>query len=156
VGEAVIFLDFDGVICSPRAYVAQTGMDRPLRWADPISGAFVRRLVELTGAKIVVSSTWRHIPADARQVLGQFGLLAHLHEDWKTNESPEGSRPWEIDDWLSRNGHPAFIILDDDMFAWTGPQRARWVHTDIHNGMMLADFEKAMELLKAKKGGLIQ
>lgn len=155
----IIFLDFDGVICSPRAHCAQQsrwhGEQRWLAWADPIACDLVKRLCDEHRARLVISSTWRTMVGPCNQVLGRYDLFEHLHNDWRTNEARAEqaagslSRPWEINDWLSRNGDPEFIILDDDSFAWDGRQLDRWIQTDCQEGMSFAAFAKAEERLKA-------
>ena len=53
--DIVLFLDFDGVISTPRAKHA-TG-----EWIDPIATALLAKLQREQGFQIVVSSTWRHM-----------------------------------------------------------------------------------------------
>jgi hypothetical protein len=149
--NAVIFLDFDGVICSPRAYVAQEdrwlGDQWPLRWADQVACDLVTRLLTLHGAKLVISSTWRQMEGPCQKVLGRYGLARFLHSDWRTGEDEKRFRGAEIAAWLSANGNPPFIILDDDS-DFTAEQLPWLVNTDSIEGMMLKDFEKADELLR--------
>lgn len=145
--DLICFLDYDGVISSPRAQVA-TGW-----WIDPIATTLLRKLHGEFGFKIVVSSTWRLFETRARDVLKQAQLYEALHKDWRTNESPDGSRPAEIDDWLRRNGEPEFFILDDDGFAWTGRQHARWVKTDAENGILLHHYDQARKLIAQIREG---
>jgi hypothetical protein len=149
--SAVIFLDFDGVICSPRAFVAQedrwTGDQRWLRWADQVACDFVLRLLTRHSAKLVISSTWRHMEEPCRQVLGQYNLDRFLHGDWRTGEDKKRFRGNEIAAWLAANGSQPFIILDDD--SDFTPEQMPWlVNTDSTEGMMLKDFDKADKLLK--------
>lgn len=147
----VAFLDFDGVIASPRAWMAQEEIaDRDTRWIDPLSCKLLTKLQRKYGFSIVVSSTWRAFGRDrCAAVLAPYGLDVHLHDDWATNHAPDGSRPAEIDDWLRRNGEPDFIIFDDDPFAWTGPQMARWVKSCSYNGFQCESFEQADKILRA-------
>jgi hypothetical protein len=151
----VAFLDFDGVIASPRAHVAQHDQpERDTRWLDPIACKLVARLVGEHELTLVISSTWRSFGRERiARCLAPYGLDGALHNDWKTNEWPDGSRPAEIDDWLERNAHPPFIILDDDGFAWTGQQRAVWVQSCSYNAFNLSNFEQAKKLLAAIQRG---
>lgn len=150
MADLVAFLDFDGVISTPRAHMANHEQpERDIRWIDPVACKLIARLQKQHGFKIVISSTWRGFGRDrCAAVLAPYGLAEHLHEDWQTNHWPDGSRPAEIDDWLERNGEPPFIIFDDDAFAWTGRQRARWVQSCCYNGFQCHNFEEADRLLK--------
>lgn len=142
----IVFLDFDGVISTPRAKIA-TG-----EWIDPIATALLAKLQREFGFKIVISSTWRVMQDRCLRALAPSGLVSALHADWRTNEDPEGARPREIDDWLARNGEPDFLILDDDQFAWTGRQVARWIHTHIYDGFLFEHYREMEAALTAARG----
>lgn len=151
MSEAVIFLDFDGVICSPRAHVAQAkrwvGPEySALRWADPVACDLVLQLAEKHAAKIVVSSTWRGMETRCRQVLDRYKLSLHLHADWCTGYDPKRYRGNEVREWLDAHGNPPFVILDDDS-DFDEDQRLFLVLTDGLNGMMLDKFDAADKLL---------
>ncbi len=86
----VIFLDFDGVICSPRAFVGQADRwthDRSLRWADQVACDMVHRLLSDHQASLVISSTWRHMEASCFEVLNRYDLTPFLHDDWRTGDT---------------------------------------------------------------------
>lgn len=106
----VIFLDFDGVI-----RVAVEG-----GWVAADQAKFcqsrMKMLAEIcrtTGARIVVSSDWRHLENldEIREILAPY-LVRHLHEDWAT---PICGHRWnEVARWLHR--HPditRYVILED-------------------------------------------
>lgn len=149
----IIFLDFDGVICSPRAFTAQEGRwcgteYRALRWADPIACDLVQRLASKHHAKVVVSSTWRSSRDQCDQILGRYRISKFLHRDWRTGEDKDRFRGREIDAWLETHGRPPFIILDDDS-DMLPEQMPFLVNTCSMNGMMLSDFDKADKMLAA-------
>ncbi len=151
MAEPVIFLDFDGVICSPRAFIAQEirwSDRRALRWADQVACDMVYRLLVKFQARLVISSTWRNMVDECNKVLGHYGLSPFLHDDWRTGNDDKRHRGTEIAAWLDKNGNPPFIILDDDS-DMTEAQTPWLVLTDSLNGMMLHDFTKAEELLAA-------
>lgn len=147
----VLFLDFDGVICSPRAYIAQEQRwhgNSAIRWADPVACDLVLRLLEKHVAWLVISSTWRDIPDRCRIVLDRARLSLFLHDDWRTGRDEKGYRGNEVREWLSSHGNPPYIILDDDT-DFDEDQRPNLIVTDSHNGMMLDEFEAADRLLSA-------
>lgn len=137
----VVFLDFDGVISTPRSMIA-TG-----DWIDPIATALLAKLQHEFGFSLVISSTWRGMEQRCRDALTPSGLVNALHDDWRTNDDPESFRPREVDDWLSRNGEPEYLIVDDDSFGWTGEQLMRWIHTDAEDGFLFCHYQDMRERL---------
>ena len=150
----VIFLDFDGVICSPRAFVAQevrwTGHSA-IRWADPVACDLVLMLLTKHNASLVVSSTWRGMPERCHQVLNRYKLGLFLEDDWRTGEDPKRYRGNEVRAWLEAHGSPPFLILDDDS-DFDEDQMPFLVKTCGLNGMMLKDFEAADAILASFSG----
>lgn len=130
----IIFLDIDGVINSV-SYIKRMkliwedlgpgqGWDNPKNQIDPLAVARLNRIIELTKAKIVVSSTWRLFflrrtqdPVDAMaRCLKSYGISGHV-----IGVTPEGfglgrRRGHEIQAWLDHYGQDVekFVILDDD------------------------------------------
>lgn len=122
----IIFLDVDGVLNNEdtfkhrREHYEKTG-----KWLVEIDDIMVRRLADIvnsTGAKIVLSSSWRKMfgkdmtPANESSQ----GLVDILHRYNLTILDRTGSsdtRQDEIDEWLKE--HPEvneFVILDDESF----------------------------------------
>lgn len=56
--EKIIFLDFDGVLNSQLWYIRTKG-NREIDDLDTEAIGFLNTLIKNTGAKVVVSSTWR-------------------------------------------------------------------------------------------------
>lgn len=145
----VIFLDVDGVLACERSRTDEYKEDDPDLIQDPRDKAFVRlerapcrnlgRLCEATGAKIVVSSTWRVVPSQRNFLVstltsGEFGKIEVIGDtpniaggwgDKPAAGSPDNGRGAEIATWLKLHDcyadRPeekieAFVILDDDHF----------------------------------------
>src|SRR5436305_2250621 len=101
-----IFLDIDGVLnCK------QTANPRKFPFiVDPVLLGRLRRLLELSGAQVVLSSSWRFDPV---------GMLAVKYYEVPFTDTipdePDQPRCKEILDWL--DAHPGverFIVLDDE------------------------------------------
>lgn len=113
----IVFLDFDGVVSTPRAHMARTDAPLPDRWIDPIAVKLFNLLCEATDAAVVISSSWRLLydgRESFREMMLRNGFAAALHADWRT-ERIDGPRGDEVAEWLSR--HPevtAHAILDDE------------------------------------------
>lgn len=147
----VIFLDIDGVLNSQQEAISQNvkgtfdyeGLSR-------VGIGLLRKLVELTGAKIVLSSTWRSdgvgAIAGAFDAHGWRGIVLH-----KTivGVTPHLScnRGGEIGDYLST--HPEitnYVIIDDDS-DMLDSQKENFVNTDGVLGFTFYDMMKAMDIL---------
>jgi HAD domain in Swiss Army Knife RNA repair proteins len=132
----ILFLDFDGVL----AWVNEA---RAHNTVCPQAVANLHRVVEATGCKIVVSSTWRfgHSQQQLCELLG-------LGPDVVIDGTPatNGSRGEDIQAWLDRYqpGHYAIVDDDKDMLAsqldhfvpvgmdWTGEW---WAKGDSNRGL---------------------
>lgn len=152
----VAFLDFDETVANTRALNA---LGDP---CDPVSMALLHQLCADTGARIVVSSTWRSSPRRCAAAFDAHGLTPHL---WSpVGRSPVGLHPDLIDDWCvdADNGsrsatitrwlanHPKvtrWAILDDSRSDLTPDQLGRLVHVDPVFGLDVRDVWRAKRIL---------
>lgn len=118
----VIFLDIDGVL-----NFAQTEARAPSGCIGIASQPLkhLRKIVQKTGARIVLSSTWRRgwsrdeeaCSNDGKYLIGRlkrYGL--HVIDKTEHPTSAE-NRGCEIRNWLNRHPHvDKWIVLDDDIF----------------------------------------
>jgi hypothetical protein len=139
----LIFLDFDGVLNSDLS-VSQLGT-RYKFW--PASVKALNQLLSVSGALIVISSTWREhwtLKENAAS-LERAGLLRGRVVG-KTCVS-EGARGRQVDSWLKSAPYPveSFVILDDkdDMEM----HRERLVQVDPSVGLGVEEGHRAAELL---------
>lgn len=118
----VIFLDFDGVLnVIPQGHDDFGGIFHP-EFVENLG-----KILEETGAKLVISSTWRHMGLIKLNEMwkhrGYPGEIIGITPDlrWRTRpdkletNEEEYSRGDEIESWL--NLHPEvtnYVILDDD------------------------------------------
>lgn len=161
----LVFLDIDGVMCSPRAVMANGAMGFT-RYFDPVAVAFLNQLFIAVPYRIVVTSTWRK-EVEMPILLAACGVLAPCHEDWfTTSEGVAGAktsmddRPYQINEWMSDHGHliqndyldfnptADVVILDDDSFNWNKWQTDRWVKTDSYDGIGLDAMNRVFELFE--------
>jgi hypothetical protein len=152
----VIFLDFDGVICTARA---EWGLNPDFRGAlikmlDPIGIGFLNRLVELTGCAVVVSSTWRlgRTVEELQNILSDAGFNGKVigKTIWMKEPHCRGN---EIDDYLHK--HPEikdYVIIDDD-WDFLPYQFRNFVQTDSSWGMDCEHFFLAATILGHKGWG---
>ena len=122
----IVFLDIDGVLNSTRWY-AQLASDRPRDAAtgeseilagliDPACVACLNRLLEQTGASVVVSSSWRktHALDEIAMMLSARGFRGQIIGATPSNETM--SRGLEIAAWLTEHtdNNLAYVVLDDE------------------------------------------
>ena len=143
----IVFLDMDGVLSSPRAFMVQRHIEcHHRRWIDPVAVRMLNTLLRVSGAQVVVSSAWRQLfDRDGfRELLLDVGGTDCLHEDWRTRRI-DGPRGCEVAEWLSR--HPdvtTHVILDDESdFSPLQPL----VKTNSDNGWMLDELYQALRIL---------
>ena len=157
----VIFLDVDGVLNSESWYRRRAGLSDddavpvplvlPVRTRsrddeiDPDAVQRLNRLTDLTGAALVLSSTWRMAGTDWLTLfLHRHGVRGNIVGATPVLPGPRGD---EIEAWLS--GHPevtGFVILDDgaDMDRLL---LERLVRISFRTGLTDGDCERAAALL---------
>lgn len=140
----IVFLDFDGVLNS--LSFCRAFPQRGLIGLDEVAVQRVRKICFRTGAKIVVSSSWRIIHAleDLQYRLGALGLPM----DWVIGVTPKHlkSRGHEIQTWLDE--HPEvtnFVILDDD--SDMAHLMDRLIQTTFEDGLLEKHVKLAVEML---------
>lgn len=149
----VIFLDIDGVLNSHDWWKRRPEKgDRPHNEIDPDAVARLQRLVDETGASIVISSTWRllHKKPVLQMLLNAKGLKTLI--SGVTPAIPNKERGDEIQRWLDMaNLLPAaqrpvsIVILDDDSdMAHLAPWH---VKTYVDRGLTDWEVERAKEML---------
>lgn len=107
-----LFLDVDGVLNSVSWYREEWNKyhSYPHGDFDPKCVEIVNRIVEETGCKVVVSSSWR-TESNLQSIFDKAGLKFKIH-----SITPFGShRGCEIQEWLDSQTEPyVYAILDDD------------------------------------------
>lgn len=146
----VIFLDIDGVLNSVESAMVYKSYQR----LNPVCVGLLERLVENTGAKIVISSSWRigHENLDSlRENLRRAGLTEPLLREIidRTAAHANGHRGDEVGAWLNEHiGEvEAYVILDDDSDFHPGQVH---VHTCNTRGLCLDDYLQCLRHLKAE------
>lgn len=158
----IIFLDFDGVLNS-RLWFDKTKGNREHDSLDEVAVGFLNTLIKKTGAKVVVSSTWRlgHTVDELQEILNRSGFEGEVID--KTVDMRKGEdgdcilRGNEILQWIK--SHPEivqvgywdyknYVIFDDDsdMLYW---QRYNFIQTDPYVGLTPNNIYKAEKILNA-------
>jgi hypothetical protein len=144
----IIFLDIDGVLNNPGCYLIASGSRTP---PDPKCVEALNYITESSGARIVVSSSWRigREVIELRELLIGWGVKAPV-----ISKTPYlgTMRGLEIADWLLRHEgtryYPSsFIVLDDDPDA--EPFLDHLIQTAGHIGLTMADAERAIRHIQS-------
>lgn len=149
----VIFLDIDGVLAT-----------RSTKWQSfhPDCVLALKKVLDVTGAVIVLSSSWRHGFIDWRKdghPLVHHSQVLTVMREWfkecglpperlidKTPTARTDRRGDEIDKWLKgRTDVERFVILDDDTDM--GEHITRLVITHGENGMNEKNADDAIKFL---------
>lgn len=173
----VLFLDFDGVLNGrafldtlPRTITLQARPD-----IDPACAARVQRICDVTGASIVVTSSWRemrahdgkpdtcHAPRDLSTLAGWLtdaGITAPVIgatsiAPMGVDDNPGRRRSWQILAWTF--DHPEvtrWVALDDLEMPPSDLWEHRFIRTDGNTGVTEADADRAIELLGVSREAL--
>ena len=162
----IIFLDFDGVISVADTHYSLSGKKMEL----------VKRICDETGAKIIISSSWRHIDvpntlrsieeSKAHRKNDPFILADYVIDITPRfyfkygDESVYIPRGVEIQHTIYKYMYrykdlgvdkiTNYLILDDDsdMLLW---HKDHFIKTDPYEGIVESDVEKAIEILNNEK-----
>ena len=156
----VIFLDIDGVLNT----TSTTEMFEEYTFVEDEKVQLLKQLVTRTGAKIVLSSSWRYgwwvkrkvnpTPSDLSSIrlfealekkLSEYGLELLDHTDETSTRGQEIT--WWLENW---DGEPieSFVILDDMHPSYLLPHTSHVVSTSISKGLTQTHVDRAVSMLK--------
>ena len=134
-------------------------------------------LLDYTGAKLVISSTWKHDEIELRKVLANIGLINYIYKKsiydieipitstatsefilWKTpyHNMYKHDRRDEILDWFEQYTASSlkrisnYIIIDEKDFKWYDYQRKNIINTSYHSGFNKRCLNRAILKLGAR------
>lgn len=141
--NCVIFLDVDGVLNS-LSTPAWMGEDWDIPLARPLQN--LKYIVDKTGAKIIVDSSWRESAVAMRKL----ELALKVFELQIAGQTPfiNFDRPAEIRAWLAE--HPEverYVILEDDQFHWDTDQLNKIVPVNASEALTARNAKLAVLLM---------
>ena len=142
----VVFLDIDGVL-NNISLLYHYGFD----YIDRDMVVLFANIIKRTGAKIVLSSTWR-LDDTSREIVSRILADYGLDVFDKTPKIEGSPRSEEISSWLDE--HPdvlRYAILDDNSDAGIGMEGS-FFKTDAENGLDSDTAERITAHLGVKKG----
>lgn len=163
----IVFTDIDGVLNG--GYNRDLGGRSGFDWCLPKAVANLNTITEMTGAVIVISSSWRleesveQITATFRkwgvtgQVIGATPEVSFEDPDCPGVHLPD-ARIFEIRSWLRDSGFEidGFVVLDDNDITLDVnntirniPEiESRFILTDTRKGLTENEVREALELLR--------
>lgn len=151
--QPIIFLDFDGVLNTEQyqAQLAVTGRPGKDVWGplfSPTAVANLRKILEATDARIVISSSWRYVHGlGSLRIMWDVRALPGAIQDALPCCAVNLSRGEEIACWLSRHNDSNYVIIDD-LNDFMPSQYDRYVEVNPVTGITDADTQKAIAILK--------
>lgn len=164
-----IFLDIDGVLNSESYYTTRetkptTREEHNIMSFDPQAIVHLNRIIEETGALIVVSSTWRQSRSikELQQLLDNVGVISKVYSKTPVLREEYIFRGNEIEWWLQeeqrKDGKIAFtmlspykyVILDDD-FDMLLHQAPYFVKCNYKTGLTETLANEAIKILNNEK-----
>ena len=149
----VIFLDIDGVVncwgTKERAPSKCIGVEQRLI-------AHIKEIVDATGAKLVLSSTWRKDWAfnlmegvDGEYLRTEFAKQDLYFLDY-TPSRRDSHRGEEIKEWLESTDYDveSYVIIDDEMFDIWELHEGHMVRTSFDHGIKAGAVKMAIDILK--------
>ena len=145
----IIFLDIDGVLNNSHSSTIGTEFgDNP----QPALIKQLNRICDRTGAKVVISSTWRKLAfwTQIWRLLDVLGFTGEIVGQTPIINKIGTRRGHEIQAWIDELGEPleSFVILDDD--SDMEHLMGHLVQTDGSVGLTGADAQRAVEILNKK------
>ncbi len=147
----VIFLDFDGVLNSEKYVRSQSEYGVII---DPTRMVLLRQIIDITDARIVLSSSWRehweksdescnHTGKAINKIFNQFNLKI-----FDKTPSIGGNREEEIVSWLKSNPKTENFVVLDDRFLDSPIIRGHFVKTDNYrSGISEENVNEAIKIL---------
>lgn len=165
----VIFLDIDGVLNTGRWYSKMdrnTPKDKYGYAFDPNAVANLKKIIDETGAEIVISSSWKSFGLSELEEMWQDrvlpGKLIGITPNTVSDEMLLNAdldhmelfsiRGMEIKEWLSKKGISHYVIIDD-MDNMLQEQKSHFVQTNPEVGITEENAVQAISILNHLQNG---
>lgn len=163
-----LFLDIDGVLNTGnyQNHLSQQGLPTTDNWGlpmfDPEAVTNLRKIIDATGAEIIISSSWKYegldilkkswkergLPGKIKAITPNSRIIVTINgeDDWVKS----GSRGAEIEGWLINYATAPYqyVILDDETDLLYC-QKDHFVEIDDMMGITAADAERAITILNS-------
>ena len=151
----IIFLDFDGVLNTEYyqgllQFQGKQWQDQYGAFFDPRAVRQLKRVIDATGADIVVESSWKYLGLEAMQELWRVRNLPRRVIDITPSLTGNASKGEEIAAWLSEYATPdtRYVIIDDE-YVVLDSQIPYLIWTNPYEGLTEEQANRAMLILNS-------
>lgn len=157
----VLFLDFDGVINNTPFMKQSKGQGASQ--LDPANLAVLDKIIQATGAKIVISSSWRHMFSvwEMKNMMFRAGSKVASKQVIDRTPMGEDNRGMEIQEWLQLDSERMIVnpehepvdawVIIDDVDEFLPEQKPHFVQTDASTGLTDNDAAEAIAILRMRR-----
>ena len=163
--KKIVFLDIDGVLNTERWFTQMTKNTPKDKYGyafDPIAIKNLSRIIDVTGAEIVISSSWKSFGFEGmlemwreRNLPGKIiGITPNSVSDEMLLNADIDSielfhiRGEEIKEWLTKHGkRVSNYVIIDDMDNMLPEQQSHFVQTNPEVGITEDDVERSITIL---------
>ena len=149
----IIFLDFDGVLNTEYyqgllQFQGEQWQDQYGAFFDPRAVRQLKRVIDTTGADIVVESSWKYLGLEAMQELWRVRDLPGRVIDITPSLTDNASKGEEIAAWLSEYATPdtRYVIIDDE-YVVLDTQIPYFILTNPYEGLTEEQANRAISIL---------
>ena len=148
----IVFLDIDGVLNTEHyqgllQYQGKSWQDEYGAFFDPNAVKQLKRIIDATGADIVVESSWKYLGLDAMKELWEVRNLPGTIIDI-TPSLLGGNKGVEIASWLSKYAKQdiRYVIIDDE-YVILDSQLPHFILTNPYEGITEEQANRAISML---------
>ena len=149
----IIFLDFDGVLNTEYyqgllQFQGKQWQDQYGAFFDPRAVRQLKRVIDTTGADIVVESSWKYLGLEAMQELWRVRDLPGRVIDITPSLTGNASKGEGISSWLSEYATPdtRYVIIDDE-YVVLDSQIPYFILTNPYEGLTEEQANRAISIL---------
>ena len=160
----IIFLDFDGVLNTEHyqgllRYQGEPWQDEHGAFFDPNAVKQLRRIIDATGADIVIESSWKYLGLDAMKELWKVrNLPGRVIDITPSSVSDEyllknldttmlHCKGMEIASWLSEQAEDIRYVIIDDEYVILDSQLPHFILTNPYEGITEEQTNRAISIL---------
>lgn len=164
----IVFLDIDGVLNTEHyqgllQYQGKSWQDEYGAFFDPNAVKQLKRIIDATGADIVVESSWKYLGLDAMKDLWKVrSLPGKIIDITPSSVSDEhlininldyldtsilNCKGIEIDSWLAEQTEDIRYVIIDDEYVVLDSQLSNFILTNPYEGLTEEQANKAISIL---------
>ena len=151
--QKIIFLDFDGVLNTEYYQALLQFQGKPQQdehWAffDPAAIRQLKRIIDATGADIVIESSWKYLGLEEMQALWRVRNLPGRVIDITPSLGRNACKGEEIATWLAKNVafNTRYVIIDDE-YVVLASQIPHFIWTNPYEGLTKDQADRAISIL---------